>query len=108
VARTNEDALELIRVLEDRPEFDGVPPMNSSVNEQGIIEFRLTMKYTPPSAPPVMAAANADPRRRLPRRRPPRALRRRPASASPSPAPSPAVSAVPSPLRLGRASEKPQ
>jgi hypothetical protein len=69
VARTNEDVLELIRVLEDRPEFDDVLPRNRA-GEQSELTFRLTMKYTPPPEPPVRAAS------------------------APAPAPSPAAAAA--------------
>jgi Tfp pilus assembly protein PilN len=60
VARTNEDVLELIRVLEDRPEFDGVLPLSrNTAPDQVLLEFRLAMNYAPPALPPVMATANA-------------------------------------------------
>ena len=58
VARGNEDLLELIRVLEDRPEFDDVLPQGRGTNEQNLVDFRLTMKYRPPAEPSVVAAAN--------------------------------------------------
>ena len=61
VARSNEDALEFIRVLEDREEFADVLP-RSRTGEQGT-EFRYTMKYEPgpsPSPDPAAAAQEAD------------------------------------------------
>jgi len=77
VARSNEDVLELIRVLEDRPEFDDVLPRNRTGEDE--LTFRLTMRYTPPAQPPAVAAAN-------------------PASApSPSPAATSAVEGPPAP-----------
>jgi hypothetical protein len=77
VARTNEDLLELIRVLEDRPEFDGVLPRNRAVGAQDEQNFRLTMRYVPPTGPVAMAAANAT------------------ASPAPSASPSPEAAASP-------------
>jgi Tfp pilus assembly protein PilN len=115
VARTHEDLLEFIKVLEDRPEFDDVLPQNRDVNEQNLIDFRLTMAYRPPSSPAVKAAANVSSTAS------PSPLSSPAASPSPSPSasptaspsaaapavPSPPVAARPSPLKLsGRARER--
>jgi Tfp pilus assembly protein PilN len=96
VARSNEDALQLIRVLEDRPEFDDVVPRTRTAEPDGQLSVRLTMVYTPSGRPPVAAAAASAP----------------PAAAPPaeealvaSPSPSPAA-ASPVPARV-RASARP-
>jgi hypothetical protein len=66
VARSNEDALELIRVLEDRPEFEDVLPRTRSGESEN--EFRYTMIYHPrplppatPPPPPPAGTASATP-----------------------------------------------
>jgi Tfp pilus assembly protein PilN len=79
VARTNEDLLELIRVLEERAEFEEVLPEDSGLNDQNLVEFRAFMKYRPAAAPAVVAAANVT------------------ATASPSPSPDAAASPAASP-----------
>jgi Tfp pilus assembly protein PilN len=113
-ARTNEDLLELIRVLEDRPEFDDVLPHNRGLDEQNMIDFKLVMKYRAQPPPPVMAAANTAPAPSPapsggPASSPSPAPSPSPASAASSPLPSPSPSVLPSPLRLsGRAREKPE
>lgn len=67
VARSNEDALELIRVLEDRPEFEDVLPRTRSGESEN--EFRYTMIYhprplplatPPPPSPTAAGSATTD------------------------------------------------
>lgn len=60
VARSNEDALELIRVLEERPEFEDVLPRARTSNEAET-EFRYTMRYTSTAPPPPAAVAALGP-----------------------------------------------
>jgi hypothetical protein len=94
VARTNEDALILIRALEERPEFDDVVPRARS--GEGELNFRISMRYTPQARPAVAAAtatASSPP--------PAEAPAATPSPAAPSPAaPSPATAAAsPAPPR---------
>jgi Tfp pilus assembly protein PilN len=63
VARSNEDALELIRVLEDRPEFEDVLPRTRTGESEN--EFRYTMIYHPrplalATPPPSTGTPTAD------------------------------------------------
>jgi hypothetical protein len=54
--RSYEQGLELIRILEDRPEFASVYPVSRGDEEES--RFRYTMRYVPqlPSAAPPAAA----------------------------------------------------
>lgn len=61
LARSKGDGLEVLRVLEDRPEFDQVYPLSFEPREGGE-EVRYSMLYRPPSAPgssPAPAEAEA-------------------------------------------------
>lgn len=55
VARSAEDGLELLRVLEARREFDSVFPLSVASREGGA-EYRYTMQYRPPAATPSATA----------------------------------------------------
>ena len=90
VARTNEDALELIRALEDRPEFDDVVPRARTGEPDGQMGFRITMRYTPKDRPAVAAASSSTTASPAPAEAPP---------ASPSPSPATAAAASPAPRR---------
>jgi hypothetical protein len=106
VARSNEDALELIRVLEDRPEFEDVLPRSRSGEAEN--EFRYSMIYhprplplaTPPPASPSAgptADASAAPAATAPSAAPSAAPLPEPAAAGPPPPPRPAAAARPTP-----------
>lgn len=58
--RSYEDGLEMIRTLEDRPEFADVFPLSRDAEEDA--RFRYTMRYLPPAAgAPVAPAAPSPP-----------------------------------------------
>jgi hypothetical protein len=50
MARNATDGLELLPILEQRPEFEGVYPVSVSTRDDGS-EYRYAMVYRPPSAP---------------------------------------------------------
>jgi Tfp pilus assembly protein PilN len=54
VARSYEQGLELIRLLEDRPEFEEVYPLSRGEEEE--THFRYTMRYLPPEAATTQAS----------------------------------------------------
>ncbi|HET9314526.1 MAG TPA: PilN domain-containing protein, partial [Vicinamibacteria bacterium] len=67
VARTVDDALEFMRALEDRPEFEQVWP-NSRGSGEGGFEYQYEMQYLPPErkggaapAPSPVPSSSAEP-----------------------------------------------
>jgi Tfp pilus assembly protein PilN len=60
IARTSEDGYELIRVLEERPEFSAVIP-SSRTEKEGGVSFMYGMKYNPAAVPPPTPAPAASP-----------------------------------------------
>lgn len=61
VAHTSDDGFELVKTLEDQPDFDEVYPVSKSAPDStdGDYQFELTMLYLPGQAPPPEAAAPA-------------------------------------------------
>lgn len=51
MARSAKDGLDLLPILEQRPEFEGVYPVSVSTRDDGS-EYRYAMVYRPPSGPP--------------------------------------------------------
>jgi Tfp pilus assembly protein PilN len=101
VARSNEDALELIRALEDRPEFDDVVPRARTGELDGQLGFRITMRYTPQDRPAVAATAATPGATPAPSAPPPASPSPAAAVATPGPSRPPARSPSPTPLPGG-------
>ncbi len=57
LARTSDDGFELVKALEDQPDFDEVYPISRTVDAGGSGDYRfeLTMLYRPSLAPPPAA-----------------------------------------------------
>lgn len=101
VARTNEDALELIRALEDRPEFDDVVPRARTGELDGQLGFRISMRYTPQDRPAVAATAGGPAATPAPSEAPPATPSPATAAATPAPSRPPARAPSPAPLPGG-------
>ncbi len=65
--RAPEDGLELVRRLEERPEFEHVDPLSTSELAEGGRMLRLRMDYTPVPAPEEPAPAEPGRRKGKPR-----------------------------------------
>jgi len=85
VTRNNEDMLELIRLLDERPEFDNVLPRSWSRGSDQELTFHLAADYHPQAGPPAAASPA------------PGASAAPPAGTSPAPPSSPAASPAASP-----------
>jgi hypothetical protein len=58
-ARGYDDGVELIRLLEERPEFENVYPTSRGTLDDGTVEFRYLMRYLPSATPPPRPAEAA-------------------------------------------------
>ena len=60
VARSVEDGFEMIRILDERPEFDNVRPVGRNATDQGIA-FTYIMNYNASAAPPPKPSPSPSP-----------------------------------------------
>ena len=78
LTRTNEDALLMIRTLQERPEFENVLPESRDTHE-AVETFHVSMNYRPDRAPSPSPSPSPEP------------------STSPAPSPSPSAAGSPAP-----------